>query len=369
MLHYNARLLETDDTSIKTGWVAHNAATHPILCYAQEKADFYTAPVQGVLIRPPQKAFLQIEVEGGPSGRRRFAATPETLIFTPNGPKQLDALQPGDLVHVGQRDFAFTGQSLQILLGGILGDASVRLSKRGETASVRFGHGAQQTDYAAWKYSFLSPACGTFLLNAHHQPRFETKYAPFAAHLHEQITIPGVPRRKKMIARQAAIDLVEKMDLLAFAVWYMDDGTYQGYTQRWGKGRSSIAATATDLTSLERLSKRLASLGGGTSRAEPKGLVFDSANTWMFHEAIAGYIPPCMAYKIHHRLHHVQPSWEPQPNEDVRSTYTLGAALVHNVYAKPPTPHTRSFSPTVPQNSWLVVDGILIKDGITHASV
>jgi hypothetical protein len=74
----------------------------------------------------PTDSFLQFEVEGGPSGRRRFACTPGHMIFTPNGEVPAGELGVGDEVLVSVEDVAVTESQRQLLIGSALGDGSLR---------------------------------------------------------------------------------------------------------------------------------------------------------------------------------------------------------------------------------------------------
>jgi hypothetical protein len=73
----------------------------------------------------PAEQFIQFEVEGGPSGRRCFAATPNHTIYTPDGEVSADELEVGSEVLVSVEDHAMTDDQLQVILGGSLGDGSL----------------------------------------------------------------------------------------------------------------------------------------------------------------------------------------------------------------------------------------------------
>src|SRR5207249_209653 len=100
--------------------------------------------------------FLQFEVAGGPSGRRKFAATENHIIFTPEGPVEAGSLNVGDEVLACVEDYSLTEDQLQLLVGGGLGDGSFRQAGT-HSASFRVGHGERQREYLNWKHWMLEP--------------------------------------------------------------------------------------------------------------------------------------------------------------------------------------------------------------------
>jgi len=362
-LHYNARVWTQDQQSAKLGYLANNAIPAPIafLHTMTKQVEFH--PLVATSTGYPVETFSIIQTTGGKSGRRHVSLTPDSVLYTPSGPAPLDALHPGAIVLAGEADYAFCGQALQVLLGSALGDASTRLSKAKHRGTIRFGHGHKQGDYIAWKYAFLREAAGSLVQRKNGTFSFNVKTSSFGALLDSWIRIPHKRPRSKIVTRQAHPHLIAQLTPLAFAVWYMDDGTFQGHYEKWGNGRCSIAATATDEQSLHQLAKKLCCLGGVMPRVSQKGLHFDSCATAQFHALIAPYVPPCMAYKIHprNRGQYRKPlSPDNTQGSDIIPIISAQEARILSITPKPKTRGMMGFHIHSPIHLRPLVDGVAI---------
>jgi recombination protein RecA len=358
--HYNARVLLADGTTEKIGKIVNQKMPVEVMSFNGNTGAIEPRRVVQWFDNGNADSFLQMTVSGGKSGRRKFGVTANHTIFTPTGEVCAGELAVGDEVLATAPDLTFSGQALQVLLGSALGDASVRMGKNGNRASVRFGHGAEQMDYAAWKHSFLSTASNGFTVNTKGQPRFDIRTSTFGALLNSWIRIPGVPARKKMISRRADPALVAQMDALAFAVWYMDDGSFGGSYDQWGKGKMEISAKATDRESLQLLADRITALGGGTPKVGKRGLVFDAESTWAFHTMVAPFVPDSMAYKLHPKLRATASQARPNPAQDIGTKLGTIVEKILHIGIKPKTRSMRRFDLEVEGNHCYLVDGVVV---------
>src|SRR5258706_625385 len=84
--HYNTRVTLADGTSEKIGKIVNQRKQVEVLSYDPETGRIEPRRVVNWFDNGRTDQFLQFEVEGGPSGRRHFAATPGHIIFPPPGP-------------------------------------------------------------------------------------------------------------------------------------------------------------------------------------------------------------------------------------------------------------------------------------------
>src|SRR5213596_3177701 len=84
--HYDARVMLADGTSEKIGKIVNQRMPVEVLSYDPKTGHIEPRRIVNWFDNGPTDSFLQFEVEGGPSGRRKFAATPGHMIFTPGGP-------------------------------------------------------------------------------------------------------------------------------------------------------------------------------------------------------------------------------------------------------------------------------------------
>jgi len=187
-----------------------------------------------------------------------------------------------NLDNLRKADYSLTlekldNQTRQILLGTILGDASIRHRKpnyqrRGKNgrvvqnvckdAHLYIGHGASQMEYLQWKVSHLD-----FIFKSNSKKaqsprsRYEAQSVqhPLLSKLREGIY--GAPaadgkRHKSLIPQRVASNL----DMLGLLIWYLDDGSIHKSPRKDGSyyyGPLSIAVKGYKLTHLEQVVKTL----------------------------------------------------------------------------------------------------------------
>ncbi len=124
--HYSTRVMLADGTSEKIGKIVNQKLAVEVLSWNEKTGAIEPRPVVNWFDNGPVEQFIQFEVEGGPSGRRCFAATPNHTILTPDGEVSAEELEVGSEVLVSVEDHAMSDDQLQLVLGGSLGDGSLR---------------------------------------------------------------------------------------------------------------------------------------------------------------------------------------------------------------------------------------------------
>jgi recombination protein RecA len=234
--------------------------------------------------------FLQFEVEGGPSGRRHFAVTENHVIFTPRGPVRAGELEVGHEVLVSVKDYVLSDEQWQVVLGGSLGDGSLR-STGAHAARFRVGHGEAQKDYLGWKHAMLYPFAGP-IKRTRRGWGFDTLAMPALADVLGDCYGEGRTR----VASAAVLD---RLDARGLAVWYGDDGSFAGSSARWGKGKAVLYNKALCGESRERVMATFERLGLGRPRDDGRGFWFDAEQTARLHALIAPYLHPSVDCKLH----------------------------------------------------------------------
>src|SRR5881394_2356068 len=88
--HYSTRVTLADGTSEKIGKIVNQKMPVEVLSWNEKTGAIEPRPVVNWFDNGPAEHFIQFEVEGGPSGRRCFAATPNHTILTPDGEVSAD---------------------------------------------------------------------------------------------------------------------------------------------------------------------------------------------------------------------------------------------------------------------------------------
>src|SRR4051794_24390556 len=124
---YSTRVVLEDGTTEKIGKIVDQRLPVRVLSMDPATGEISPKRIVDYYDNGPADEFWQFEVEaGGGSGRRKFACTPNHLIFTPMGEREAGELDVGDEVLVAVKDYALTESQRQLVYGGVLGDGALR---------------------------------------------------------------------------------------------------------------------------------------------------------------------------------------------------------------------------------------------------
>ena len=356
--HYGTRVTLADGTSQKLGKIANRRRPFEVLSYDPDTGRIEPRRVVNWFDNGRADGFIQFEVQGGPSGRRHFAATDNHVVFTPRGRVRAGALQAGDEVLVSVKDWDLTDDQWQVVLGGTFGDGSLRRLGT-HAASFRVGHGEAQKDYLRWKHWMLTPFARAITRTGNGWG-FDTLAMPALADLLAEYYGDGR-------ARIASAAVLDRLDARGLAVWYGDDGSFAGSYARWGKGKAVLYNTALSGESRQRVMATLERLGIGRPRDDGRGFWFDAERTARLHALIAPYLHPSVDYKIHPSLRG-RFAWHPQGSEacglaiELKDRERLRAvpARIVKRYVKPPSRATHRFDLEVEGHHTYLVDGVVV---------
>ena len=289
---YGARVVLADGSTEKIGKIVNQRL--PVEVLSMDPATGAIAPrkIARYFKNGATDKWLRFEVEAaGGSGRRKFACTENHLIFTPAGERPAAEIGLGDEVLVAVEHYALSHDQEQLILGGVLGDGSLRRVSE-QKVSFRVGHGSAQQEYLEWKHESLAPFARAIAPTGVGQG-FDTIAMYQLGPLHEAVY------RGNGVKCAVTEQLVDQLDAKAIAVWYADDGTFSGSYERWGHGKAEICAKSLSNDSRELLARRCEQLGIGRPTVTGRGLLFSGERTRLLHERIAPYIHPSMDYKLH----------------------------------------------------------------------
>src|SRR5205814_8890773 len=128
----------------------------------------------------------------------------------------------GGAVLVCTEDYRLTDDQQQIIIGGGLGDGSIR-KVGAHTAHFRVGHGTAQKDYLTWKHDMLRPFAGA-IRRTDNGLRFDTLSMPALLDVWRELYEGG--------RRTAAASVLDRLDARGLAGWYGDDGSFAGSDAR-----------------------------------------------------------------------------------------------------------------------------------------
>jgi recombination protein RecA len=351
--NYTTRVVLADGTTQKIGKIVNQKLPVEVLSYNAVTGKIEPRKVVNWFDNGNAEYFLQFEVEGGKSGKRKFAVTPNHTIYTPDGEVSADELNVGDEVFVTIHDYNLTEDQRQLVLGSSLGDGSLRKTGT-HTATFRVGHGTAQTEYANWKYEMLSPLTRDFgkVGNGFGFDTFATAtFADFRSHLYNE-------QGKRTITDEA----LNALDARGLAAWYGDDGTFAGHFQKWGNGKSSLYNASLKGADREKVMNYFERIGVGKPQDFGRGFRFNSEQTKRLHEIIAPFLHPSLEYKLHPSLRG-KFCWLPDDaklkREDLKYLRAVPAKIT-KIYRKPPTRSMKRFDLEVEGNHTYLVDGVVV---------
>lgn len=357
-LHYNARVALADGSSEKIGKLANQGRAVRIWAQKGGTGNLEVARVTRWHRSGPVSQFLQLEVERvGGSGVSSLGLHPDRLIQGVHGPIRASDLRPGMQVFVHAVHILSPLQRT-VALASVLGDGSLCRTGR-HTVQLRVGHSGKQMEYAQWKASLF----GTLVSwsgsgqDARGQPTWGFAVQPTQELLSAQQEAYGTGAHRTL-----SPTVVRELNLHGVALWYMDDGTFSGSYARWGHGKSTITCRSYSPEEIQQLADRMVDLGLPRPTVSGKWghILWSGVRSKNFQEALAPYLHPSMAYKVHPRLHPNLIAYAP---EITPARPVLVPAEVLSVKAKPPTRSTYQFDLFVDGRSGFLVDGVAVPSG------
>jgi recombination protein RecA len=289
-LHWNTRVLLADGSRKRIGTIVRHRLPVEVLSYDPATGDVSPRRVVSWFNNGRTDSFLHFRVYGGGSGRTGFAATPNHLVFTPRGEVPAGELRVGDQVLFYMPDYRLTEDQRQLLLGGSLGDGSLRM-QGGHSAHFRVAHASSQKDYLEWKHAMLAPFA-LAIGRVGNGVGFSTLTMPALGDLRRELY-------DAQGRRAVRATTLERLDARGLAVWYADDGSFDGSYARWGNGKARLNNKCLRDEARAAVQSYLERIGVGCPRDDGRRFSFDSEQTARLHRLIAPYLHPAVDYKIH----------------------------------------------------------------------
>ena len=290
-----------------------------------------TTPVLRVFRNPPTDKWLKIRFTRNQAGRGSASGalivTPSHRIYVPTSPLadcsgyvEARFLATGDRLTMFRAEPRINPLARQVLIGKMLGDGSLSISRNSMSAFVSFGHKAAHEEYLDWTLRCLGDIANTAkdtVMSGYGTTirRGKTiQMAPILDFLHDWVGTDG--------HKHVPPSIVSTLGPIALAFWYMDDGSLTHFSGQ--EDRISLATNGFDRNDVELLTSALARLGivetvihnSSGWRIRING---DSAE--QFFLLVAPYVPRVMQYKLPERYRGGE-SWHPVLEHSYRQFLT-----------------------------------------------
>ncbi len=212
---YDSRIVLANGTTEKIGKIVNSRLPVKVRSFDPISGEIVNSHVVDWHKNGHTDKWVQFVAEkAGGNGRTQFKVTEDHLLFSPGMvEKRAGDFVVGDSLLI-QSESRMNSDQLKVALSQILGDGSIRY--RALTAQLRVGHGPKQEKYAQWKANIFGELVGWTNGGTH----FDL-----------------IPSGDLVDFRDSPV-LIPRMGLLGLALWYMDDGTFSGSFERWGKRQS-----------------------------------------------------------------------------------------------------------------------------------
>src|SRR5665213_2080469 len=228
------------------------------------------------------------------AGFNKFSCTPNHTIFTPSGEISAEDLTIGDEILVRHKGLRFSNDLQHLILGSMLGDASIKQEGR-MAAYFREEHGQDQKAYAKWKEKAFGRLC--------RKPSDKAQgYGFSTVSLYEFAQVRSKFYSANKRYKHVTAALLEQLNPLSLAVWYLDDGTNDSRLRAYNKKTICLhRLTEKECRSFEAV---FASKFGlkCSIKYYPKGassrILFCGAEADKFEEIIRPFCHRSMAYKL-----------------------------------------------------------------------
>ena len=350
---FDTRVVLADGSTERIGRIVRRRLPVEVLSYDRTTEAIVPRRVINWFDNGRTEHFLQFVVDGGPSRRGFFAATPNHLIFTPRGEVPAGDLNVGDTVLFGMRDYALTPDQYQVLLGGTLGDGSLRMGGR-YSAHFRVAHAPRQKDYLGWKHAMLEPFSRPIGRVAN-GIGFSTLSMPCLADLRRDLYDAG---GRRTLTRA----VLDRLDPRGLAVWYGDDGSFDGSHARWGKGKALLNNKSLEGEARLAVLETMERFGIGRPVDDGRRFRFLADQTERLHQLIAPYLHPALDYKLPARLRgrfEWQPEVSPGDLNGRRHVRTIPVRVLKR-YTKPAKRHPHRFDLEIEGHHTYLADGVVV---------
>lgn len=368
---YKSKVLLEDGTTRDIGYIVNNKLKEKVMSYNQKTGEIEPKNIigwhnNGNLVG--DERFYQFVVrEMGGNGRVFFACTPNHKIFVPKKNRNYEdsILQAKDIEEITASDLKIgdkiaisqpmylSEEQRQLVYGSILGDGSVRSMGEGSCSQLRIKHGSEQKDYCLWKKEIISPWVG-------YENEDKKGYGFDTIPMYELKSLN--PHKNGSRGKTGAIaskEIINNINELGLAIWYLDDGTLDERSNKKGKngkGRSSICCTKfenkDDIFSIFHRFGLNPTMG-------KTSFCFTQEETEKLHSIISPYVPECMGYKL---LPQFRGKYDYKieciTQENIK--YRPVVSEILDIYQKPINRSRVKFDLTIEDNGTYIIDGATV---------
>ncbi len=203
----------TDKGPMNLGKIVNDKVKVNVLSYNKNKDKLEWRPVINWFKNGQSREWIKIRVPGQHGGRRIIITTSNHKFYTLKGMKPARDLNLNDSLFVP--GIKWSSEQLQVILGSVLGDAHIELSKETKVPQYSVTHSGKQINYLKFMKDMLKPESKIRSRKESNSHRFRFTHASLIN------LYPLFYKNKKKFISKKILELLNEKGL---AIWYMDDG-------------------------------------------------------------------------------------------------------------------------------------------------
>jgi uracil-DNA glycosylase family 4 len=302
-LHARSLVLMADGSKKYISYLVNNKIKDPVLCFNTKTKKIEEKPIINWYKEEDSKViWKKVITKNSINGKQSHCLTNDHKVYTiERGMVKVDDLKIGENLLIKKE--GLSDIQLQLILGSGLGDGSIVLNKKNNKAKNAYfvvTHGEKQEQYIKWKRKILNNISDDVKKKNNNKGFSRKDGISYAFHTK---SLPEItPLRRQLYSRNGKKIITEtylnKLEPLALAVWYMDDGSVY-------KTNMNLHIAGYSETSCEKIIEYFAKKYEIYFRLErdsfnkPRTLhLGKKAGGYKFCELIAPYIHDDLKYKI-----------------------------------------------------------------------
>lgn len=300
---YHTKVLLEDMTTCNIGQLVNEKRfDKKVMTYNENTGNFEPKRIVRGWKRPVKttdnivKLTYDAPTSNGASSTSYVIVTDNHVFFTKDGEKYVRDLKVGDILLGYNETMSLCPDQKQVLYGSILGDGELFFTST--YFYIMYNHVHYQKKYLQWKISLLGSS----------SELRKTTYRTSKGKLNElysqnsaRFTLTRIPKQLRYLKKRSQCsipqDFIQKLDIRAVAIWFMDDGdVWHNSRDGWGL---KIACERLSEDSRIRLSVRLSDIFNvDVSYTDKSVKVSTKDNVLAFLKKIAPYIHTSMSFKL-----------------------------------------------------------------------
>lgn len=248
-----------------------------------------------------RKDFIKLKIQSKDNNLYQIVVlTKNHKVLTKEKWKEADKLTVNDRL-VSWVNSDISKKQEQIIIGSLFGDGQITQRSLNSLSYQLILRNSTQPEYLSWKIKNLN--CFKFIKKR--KTNYFSEWYEKIQYFYEHFYRNANAEKNKLISekryRIPSDEIIKNADILAFAVWYMDDGSFSLKKNKYVQNNRTATISVKRIKEqpvIKKIIKRMKNLGWTGISFDQEGIYFDKTSFTKFSEDIKRYVIPEMQYKL-----------------------------------------------------------------------